>query len=146
MFGWNAGNYQDIQSFAENELFVSGTKLANVTAVLAGDPTLALSRLGAGIRGAKYGLAKMTKGEYSAFEPSRLEKVFSNAGVRNHYDYVGKQFEDIRATTKIVNGEEVVDQAAQAQKFQTLASQMRKWYDYNSLRQVLPVPPESGIQ
>lgn len=134
MFGWNAGNYQDIQSFAENELFVSGTKLANVTAVLAGDPTLALSRLGAGIRGAKYGLAKMTKGEYSAFEPGRLEKVFSNAGVRNHYDYVGKQFEDIRATTKIVNGEEVADQAAQAQKFQTLSSQMRKWYDYNSLR------------
>lgn len=125
MFGWNAGNYEDIEKFAENSLITSGTKLANVTAVLAGDPALALARFGKGIRSAKYGLSKFTKGEWSALDNARLEKVFDNSAVRNHYDYIGKQFEEIRAVDNV---------ADRAQKFQTLSSQMRKWYDYDGLQ------------
>jgi hypothetical protein len=141
MFGLNAGDYQDIKKVSENELAMSTAKLATVGITLTADPTLALSRLGAGIRGARYGLAKMTKGQYSPFDPERLEKVFDTTGVRNHYDYLGRQFEEIRNTTKVVDGKTVADQAAQAQKFQTLSSQMRKWYDYNALRTMY----DSGI-
>lgn len=141
MFGLNAGDYQDIKKVADSELSMSSIKVATVGTTLAADPTLALSRLGAGVRGARYGLAKMTKGQFSPFDPERLEKVFNTRAVRNHYDYLGKQFDEIRNTTKVVDGKTVADQAAQAQKFQTLASQMRKWYDYNALRTMY----DSGI-
>lgn len=140
--GMNAGDYESIKRLAQEDIVMSGTKVATVGITLAGDPTLALARFGQGVRSAKYGLAKMTKGQYGAFEPERLQKVFSNPGVRNHYEYLGKQFEDIRNTGSTVDGKFVADTAAQAAKFQTLASQMRKWYDYNGLR----VMYDSGIK
>lgn len=141
-FGFNAGDYESIKRLAQEDIVMSATKVATVGITLAGDPTLALSRFGAGVRGAKYGLAKMTKGQYGAFEPERIQKVFNTQGVRNHYDYLGRQFEDIRSTGEIVDGRFVADVAAQAQKFNTLSSQMRKWYDYNSLRVMF----DSGIK
>lgn len=140
--GFNAGDYESIKRLAQEDLVMSATKVATVGITLAGDPTLALARFGQGVRGAKYGLAKMTKGQYGAFEPERIQKVFNTQGVRNHYDYLGRQFEDIRNTGEIVDGKFVADVAAQGQKFNTLASQMRKWYDYNALR----VMYDSGIK
>ena len=138
MLGANVGEYENIRNLAENRFAMSGTRIATAGLTVAFDPTLGLSRFGMGVRGLKYGLAKMSKGQFKPLEPERLQKVFNTPGVRNHFDYVGRQFEDIRntTTTKIVDGKEVtvVDEAAQAQKFNTLSSQMRKWYDYNALR------------
>ena len=138
MLGANVGEYENIRNLAENRFAMSGTRIATAGLTVAFDPTLGLSRFGQGVRSLKYGLAKMSKGQFKPLEPDRLQKVFNTPGVRNHFDYVGRQFEDIRntTTTKIVDGKEVtvVDEAAQAQKFNTLSSQMRKWYDYNALR------------
>jgi len=132
--GFNAGDYESIKRLADNELVVSATKVATVATTLAADPTLAAARFGQGIRSAKYGLAKFTKGQVGPFDPERLEKVFNTAGVRNHYDYLGKQFDEIRVTGKTVNGKFVSDTGEQGKKFAVLSSQMRKWYDPNALR------------
>lgn len=132
--GFNAGDYESIKRLADNELVVSATKVATVATTLAADPTLAAARFGQGIRSAKYGLAKFTKGQVGPFDPERLEKVFNTAGVRNHYDYLGKQFDEIRVTGKTVNGKFVADTGEQGKKFAVLSSQMRKWYDPNALR------------
>lgn len=138
MLGANVGEYENIQRLAQNKYVMSGTRISTASLTLALDPTLGLARFGSGVRGVKYGIAKMSKGQFKPLEPDRLQKVFNTPGVRNHFDYVGRQFNDIRntTTTKIVDGKKVtvVDEAAQAQKFNTLSSQVRKWYDYNTLR------------
>jgi hypothetical protein len=136
--GANAAEYESIRNLAQNRFVMSGIRLTTGGLTVALDPTLGLARFGQGVRVMKYGLAKVSKGQVGPLESGRLEKVFSTPGVRNHYDYVGQKFEEIRNTTKtkIVDGQEVTvaDTAAQAQKFETLASQMRKWYDYNALQ------------
>lgn len=142
--GVDPDDYNDIKSFASSDLAMSAVKTATVGATVGLDPWLGLSRFGAGVRSARFGLSKISKivdGE-SVVDSARLEKVFNSGAVRNHYDYLGSKFEDIRSTTKIVDGKEVVDTAAQAQKLETLSSQMRKWYDYNALRVML----DSGIK
>lgn len=117
MFGADAGTYQGIESFAGNPATRGGSKIVTVGATIGLDPTLGYSRVAAGYRVARYGLAKM--------EPGRVGEVFEKAAVRNHYDYLGKQFEAIR------NAEDV---GKKAQRLETLASQNRKWYSYDAVR------------
>lgn len=142
--GIDPNDYDDIKSFASSDLAMSAVKLTTVGATVGLDPWLGLARFGSGVRSARFGLSKISKtiDGKAVVDSERLEKVFNNGAVRTHYDYLGSKFEDIRSTTKIVDGKEVVDSAAQAQKLETLSSQMRKWYDYNALR----VMYDSGIK
>ena len=144
LIGKDASNYEDIKSLASSDLIMSSIKLTTVGATIGLDPTFGLSRFGSGVRSARFGLSKISKtiDGKAVIDTERLEKVFNSGAVRNHYDYLGSKFEDIRSTTKIVDGKEVVDTAAQAQKLETLSSQMRKWYDYNALRVMF----DSGIK
>lgn len=117
MFGADASTYEGIESFAGNPATRGGAKLVTMGSTVALDPTLGASRVAAGYRVARYGLAKM--------EPGRVGEVFEKTAVRNHYDYLGKQFEEIR------NAEDV---GKKAQRLETLASQNRKWYSYDAVR------------
>lgn len=117
MFGADAGTYAGIESFADNPAARGGAKVANVTSTVGLDPTLGASRVAAGYRIARYGLARM--------EPGKVGQVFEKAAVRNHYDYLGKQFESIR---------DLEDVGQKAQRLETLASQNRKWYSYDAVR------------
>ena len=117
MFGADAGTYQGIEAFAGNPATRGGSKIVTVGETVGLDPTLGYSRVAAGYRVARYGLAKM--------EPGRVGEVFEKAAVRNHYDYLGRQFEAIR------NAEDV---GKRAQRLETLASQNRKWYSYDAVR------------
>lgn len=117
MFGADASTYEGIESFAGNPATRGGAKLVTMGSTVGLDPTLGYSRVAAGYRVARYGLAKM--------EPGRVGEVFEKAAVRNHYDYLGKQFEAIRNTE---------DVGKKAQRLETLASQNRKWYSYDAVR------------
>lgn len=117
MFGADASTYEGIESFAANPATRGGSTVVTVGATVGLDPTLGYSRVAAGYRVARYGLAKM--------EPGRVGEVFEKAAVRNHYDYLGKQFEAIRNTD---------DVGKKAQRLETLASQNRKWYSYDAVR------------
>lgn len=117
MFGADASTYEGIESFAGNPATRGGAKLVTMGSTIGLDPTLGYSRVAAGYRTARYGLAKM--------EPGRVGEVFEKAAVRNHYDYLGKQFEAIR------NAEDV---GKKAQRLETLASQNSKWYSYDAVR------------
>lgn len=117
MFGADASTYEGIESFAGNPATRGGAKLVTMGSTIGLDPTLGYSRVAAGYRTARYGLAKMESG--------RVGEVFEKAAVRNHYDYLGKQFEAIR------NAEDV---GKKAQRLETLASQNRKWYSYDAVR------------
>lgn len=117
MFGRNAADYADIESKASNSAVTGATAVGNMALTLAFDPTLGAARAASGYKIARYGLAKMA--------PGRIDQVFKKGAVRNHYDYLGKQFEQIRG---------LEDVGQQAQRLETLASQNRKWYDYTAVR------------
>ena len=117
MFGADTATYEGIESFAQNPATRGGSKLVTMGSTVGLDPTLGASRVAAGYRVARYGLAKM--------EPGRVGEVFEKTAVRNHYDYMGKQFEAIR------NADDV---GKKAQRIETLASQNRKWYSYDAVR------------
>lgn len=127
-FGVNPTDPETLETVGGNDLFQSTTKVFNATGAVALDPTVGvggISKIVNGYKAARYSLAKMANGG--------PQTVFKYRAVRNHYNYLGAEFDKIRALDNTVD---------QANALDRLAAQNRKWYDYNALRTLY----DSGIK
>lgn len=118
--GFDPYDEDTLTTIGGNDLFGSSTKLTNVGMAFALDPAVGVggaAKILTAYKTARYSLSKMAAGGPDA--------VFKYKAVRNHFDYIGKEFDAIRALDNTVD---------QAQALDRLAASNRKWYDYNSVK------------
>lgn len=119
-FGFDPYDEDTLTTIGGSDLFASSTKLTNAGMAVALDPTVGVggaAKIIGAYKTARYSLSKMAAGG--------PDTVFKYRAVRNHFDYLGKEFDSIRAMDNTVD---------QAQALDRLASQNRKWYDYNAVK------------
>ena len=119
-FGLTPTDPDTLETIGGSDEFSSITKVLNATGAVALDPTVGVggvSKIVGAYKSARYSLAKMADGG--------PQTVFKYRAVRNHYNYLGAEFDKVRALDNTVD---------QANALDRLAAQNRKWYDYNALR------------
>lgn len=153
----DATTYEGIESYAGSDVTRVAGPLGNVSLTFLLDPTIAATGVRAARMAAKYGFVEpgVERGVTAVglkgmetwarvvgntdvipalrearlglgiMQPGRLDTVFSTKGAQNFFNYLGSQFDRVRA---------IEDVGDQAQVFNSLASQNRRWFSPASLK------------
>lgn len=157
LFGNGATSYENIEDYSGSALFKLGAPTGNVALTFLLDPTIVGTKVNSIRKAAKYGVMepgvqrltteaglrgletwskivgntdvipalRQARVGLHTLSPARLDEVFTTKGAQNYFTYLGREMESIRA---------IDDVGDQAQRFNSVASQNRRWFTPAALK------------
>lgn len=113
---------------AQNPLFTATRNTMDVAATFIFDPTIVLGKVRATYMGAKYGVYRLAQatepGVKIASIAPNTDKVFKMKRVRQYFDVLGAQLDDLSKETSYVK---------RSQKFNSIAAQHKRFFDKQTI-------------